>query len=112
MGVAPTDEAGGRRTGGERRPAADSRTTGSRLKGEAREARRLDARSPTVLVTCRMIVPLVVVRVTWLRVPGAAEESWPAALVVVRVTWLRVPGAAERIGPAEGAVGPAVWLTG
>jgi hypothetical protein len=52
-----------------------------------------------------MIVRLVVVRFTWLIVPGAAEGIWPAALVVVRFTWLIVAVVAEGIGPADRAVG-------
>jgi hypothetical protein len=83
----------------------------SRLNGETGEAGRLDARSPAVLVTCRMIVPLVVVRLTWLSVRGAAEGIRRATLVVVSFARLRVPRVAEGIGPAEGALGPAVWLT-
>jgi hypothetical protein len=73
MGVAPSDEAGGRRTGSEGRPAGYRRTTDSRLKGEAGEAGRLDARSPAVLVTCRTIFRLVVVSFTSSSVPRAAE---------------------------------------
>ena len=71
---------------------------------------RLDARSPPVLVTRRMIVALLVVRSTWLSVRGAVEAICPAALVVVRVTLLSVRGAVEAIWPAAGAVGADVCL--
>jgi len=88
----PAAAARGPRTASERRLSAVRPSTEERLEveleAEAAGVARRDTRSPAVLLTNRMIVPLVAVRFTSLSGRATVEGTSYATLVVLLATLL------------------------